>query len=251
MPTRDIEISVIISLNNEEDNIALLYEGLQRVLGPIRKGYEIIFVDDGSTDGTPVKLREIYERDVNVCFIRLDGNYGQIAGLIAGINAARGGIIITMDGDLQHDPAYIPQLLERIYAGFDIVITKRAFREDNIVTRVIPAVVVKKVISCLFGVGYRDINASFCAYRINVLKDIVLHGEILRFVGLLIRKKELKITEIEIKTYSRKSGKTHFNFFNRLRRLTKDLRLLFIMRDEHVLRTQDRVFYKIGQTYLH
>ena len=248
---RDIEISIIASLNNEEDNVIPLYARLKGILEPIKKTYEIIFVDDGSVDGTSVKLREIYERDVGVSFIRLDRNYGQMAGFIAGINASRGGIIITMDGDLQHDPAVIPRLLEKIQSGFDIVVTKRAFREDHFFTRVLPAVVAKRIISFFFGVGYRDINASFCAYQSNVLKDIVSHGEAIRFVSLLNLKKELRIAEIDIKTYARKFGKTHFYFLNRLRRLIKDLRLLFIIRNEKSFKKEAVLFYKISQTYVH
>lgn len=251
MGNRDIEISIIISLNNEEGNVLALYSGLKETLKAVNRKYEIIFVDDGSIDKTHVKLREIYERDVQVGYIRLDRNYGQMAGLIAGIHASRGKVIITMDGDLQHDCADIPRLLEKIDAGFDVVITKRAFREDNIFTRVIPAVVVKGIIASFFGVSYRDINASFCAYRIDVLKDIVPHGEILRFVPLLKGEKALRIAEIDIKTYLRKSGKTHFNFFNRLRRLVKDLRLLFIIRDPNILKKEKKLFYKASQTYLH
>lgn len=223
------DISVIIPIHNESKNVERLYLKLKKVLEPLKKDYELVFVDDGSRDNTFQHLCEIYNNDKDVNIIRLTKNFGQTSGLAAGFDFARGEIIITMDGDLQHDPEDIPRFLEKIYLGYDLVNGWKKKRADNIFTKKIPSLIANRLIGLLFNLNLHDACSTFKAYRKGIVKDIELYGELHRFIPLLIKKKVISICEIEINCNKRLYGKTHYGL-GRIKRVLLDIFLLWIMR---------------------
>ena len=220
------DVSVIIALNNEENNIVNLYSRIREVLGLVGGAYELILVDDGSRDETYSKILAIHHSDVNVNVIRLGKKVGQILALLAGIHYSSGSTVVTMDGDLQHLPEDIPKFLENISQGYVIVNGCKKTREDNILIRIIPAYLVKKIVSFLFGTCIQDINSSFRAYRREVLSGQIICGENIRFAPLLIRNKAL-VCEIMINCKKRKMGYSHFGFLSRMKRFCTDISILW------------------------
>ena len=180
------DVSVIIALNNEENNIVNLYSRIREVLGLVGGAYELILVDDGSRDETYSKILAIHHSDVNVNVIRLGKKVGQILALLAGIHYSSGSTVVTMDGDLQHLPEDIPKFLENISQGYVIVNGCKKTREDNILIRIIPAYLVKKIVSFLFGTCIQDINSSFRARisRLQTSKSVgIIHVNIGQSAG--------------------------------------------------------------------
>jgi glycosyltransferase involved in cell wall biosynthesis len=201
-------------------------------LGAINKEYEMIFVEDGSDDNSYRELCGIYENDKSVKVIKLSKNVGQTIGLLIGMNFARCEVIITMDADLQHDPEDILKLLEKIDLGYDLVNGKKIKRDDNLWSRIVPSFVAKRLVCLLFGLGYRDINSTFRAYRSKIVQDIKQKGEFFRFLPLMTKTKKINFCEVDITCPRRRFGKTHYNFTGRLKRLTKDIFLLLSIKDE-------------------
>ncbi len=215
-------LSVVIPFYNEEDNVVELYRRLTAVLKKIKKTYELIFVDDGSRDSTPVLLGELHRQDPRLHVIRLKRNFGQTAGLQAGFDFSRGEIVISMDGDLQHDPAEIPHFLEKIDQGYDIVSGWRKKRTDNFILRKVPSWAANRMMKRLSGVPIHDFGTTFKAYRREVLKDLRLYGELHRFIPALISKTGVKIVEIPITNIVRQKGKSKYGL-SRVRRVLFDL----------------------------
>ncbi|MDE2214026.1 MAG: glycosyltransferase family 2 protein [Candidatus Omnitrophica bacterium] len=216
-----MDLSIVIPVNNEEQNIGILYERLKDSLKSLRGGYEIIFVEDGSKDNSYGELCAIHQRDKSVNVVKLKKNFGQTMGLLVGMNFVRSEVIITMDGDLQHDPQDILKLVEKINMGYDVVNGKKERRK-----------ITKRLICLLFGLGYYDINSSFRAYRSKIVNDIKDRGEAFRFLPLLAREKKINLCEVDIACRKRKFGKTHYHFMGRLNRLARDVFLLLSMRQE-------------------
>lgn len=217
-------LSVVIPLNNEAKTLEYLYTKLNGVLKDLDIGYEIIFVDDGSNDETFQELCRIYSLDRNVNILRLKKNYGQSVALAAGIDFAKGKIILTMDGDLQHDPSEIPKFLKKIYSGYDLVSGWKRVRSDNIFTRKLPSLIVNKIVGMVFNIKIHDISSSYRAYRRNIIKDIGLYNGMHRFIPLLIRK-GISICEVEIICNKRKYGRSHYNL-SRALEIIRDLILI-------------------------
>ncbi len=215
-------LSVVVPFYNEEDSVEELHRRLTDVLKKTRKTYEIIFVDDGSLDRTPDILRALYRRDSHVHVIRLKRNFGQTAGLQAGFDFSRGEIVISMDGDLQHDPAEIPRFLEKIDQGYDIVSGWRKKRVDNLLLRKIPSWAANRMMRRLSGVPIHDFGTTYKAYRREVLKDLRLYGELHRFIPALISRAGVKIVEIPISNIVRPKGKSKYGL-SRVRRVLFDL----------------------------
>jgi glycosyltransferase involved in cell wall biosynthesis len=215
-------LSVVIPFYNEEDNVVELYRRLTAVLKKVKKTYELVFVDDGSRDSTPVLLGELHRQDAHVHVIRLKRNFGQTAGLQAGFDFSRGEIVISMDGDLQHDPAEIPHFLEKIDQGYDIVSGWRKKRADNLILRKVPSWAANRMMKRLSGVPIHDFGTTFKAYRREVLKDLRLYGELHRFIPALISKTGVKIVEIPISNIVRQKGKSKYGL-SRVRRVLFDL----------------------------
>ncbi|SNR69974.1 glycosyltransferase family 2 protein [Desulfurobacterium atlanticum] len=209
---REKKLSIVIPLYNEEENVNELYNRLKEVLDALPYDYEIIFVDDGSTDRTVEKLEEIAKKDSKVKVVEFARNFGQTPAMMAGMDIASGDVIITMDGDLQNDPVDIPRLLEKIDEGYDVVSGWRKNRKDATVSRKIPSKIANWLIGKLTGVRIHDYGCSLKAYRSNVIKRIRLYGEMHRFIPAVVSTVTSpdKIIEIPVRHHPRKYGKSKY-----------------------------------------
>ena len=206
------DISVVIPVFNEEENIKLLYPKLKHILDNLGKNYEIIFVDDGSTDETPVLLHRIYTEDRKVKGIIFRRNFGQTAAISAGFDYAKGEIIVTLDADLQNDPEDIPRLIEKIEEGYDVVSGWRAERKDPFFSRRLPSCISNWLISLFTGVKLHDYGCTLKAYRREIAKDIKLYGEMHRFLPALASWVGASISEVKVSHHPRKYGKSKYDF---------------------------------------
>jgi glycosyltransferase involved in cell wall biosynthesis len=202
-------LSIVIPIYNEEENIQILHEKLTEVLKPLEKEYEILFVDDGSADRTLSILEEIQAKDKHVVVLSLRRNFGQTAAFAAGFDFARGDVIVTMDGDLQNDPADIPKLLELI-KGNDLVSGWRKKRKDPFFTRRLPSIAANWLISKVTGVKLHDYGCSLKAYRRDVIKNLKLYGEMHRFIPAVASWYGVRIAEVETVHYPRLRGKSKY-----------------------------------------
>jgi glycosyltransferase involved in cell wall biosynthesis len=203
-------LSVVIPIHNEEPSILPLYDRLTSVLEGMQKPFEIIFVDDASTDRSFDLLANLVETDPRLKVIRLRRNFGQTAALSAGFDEAQGNVIVSLDGDLQHAPEDIPALLAKIEEGYDIASGWRKNRVDNAVTRKIPSRIANWLMARASGVNLRDFGTTFKAYRAEVLKDINLYGELHRFIPALASFYGARIAEVPIRNTRRVSGGSHY-----------------------------------------
>jgi glycosyltransferase involved in cell wall biosynthesis len=219
---KTLRISIVILLFNDEDNVEELYGRLTYVLEGLRLSYELIFIDDGSTDRTHEILANLFQKDETVKIIKLRKNFGKTAALKAGFDHARGNIIISMDGDLQHDPDDIPKFLEKMEGGYDIVSGWRKRRKDQFLLRKFPSWVVNRIMRFLSGVKIHDFGTTFKAYRSEVLKGVQLYGELHRFIPALINRTGVKITEVPIRNIVRQKGKSKYRS-SRVRKILFDL----------------------------
>lgn len=202
-------LSIVIPIYNEEENIRILHEKLKEVLDSLEKEYEILFVDDGSTDRTLSILEEIQAKDKHVVVLSLRRNFGQTAAFAAGFDFARGDVIVTMDGDLQNDPADIPKLLELIKDN-DLVSGWRKKRKDPFFTRRLPSIAANWLISKVTGVKLHDYGCSLKAYRRDVIKNLKLYGEMHRFIPAVASWYGVRIAEVETVHYPRLRGKSKY-----------------------------------------
>jgi glycosyltransferase involved in cell wall biosynthesis len=199
------EVSVVVPLLNEQDNIRPLYNQLTQSLGS-GHNYEMIFVDDGSTDGSFGILAELHKADGRVKVIRFRKNFGQTAALSAGFAHAQGAIIIAIDADLQNDPADIPGMIEKLHEGYDVVSGWRKKRHDNAITRLIPSVAANWLISKITGVNLHDFGCTLKAYRREVLAETRLYGEMHRFIPALASWSGASICEVVVNHRPRTAG---------------------------------------------
>jgi glycosyltransferase involved in cell wall biosynthesis len=203
-------LSIIIPLYNEEDNIALLYERLVSVLTILAKPYEIIMVNDGSTDATRELLDALAEEFPKVRVIHFRRNFGQTAAMMAGIDLARGDILIPMDGDLQNDPVDIPRLLAKLDEGYDVVSGWRKDRKDNPLKRNLPSRVANWIISGISGVHLHDYGCSLKAYRRDIIKGVKLYGEMHRFIPIHAAWQGARVTEVGVTHHPRLHGQSKY-----------------------------------------
>ncbi|RUM60873.1 MAG: glycosyltransferase, partial [Persephonella sp.] len=206
----NVDLSIVIPIYNEEENLPILYEKLKSVLDNLGKSYEIILVDDGSTDRSWEIIKEFAEKDKHVVGVNFRKNFGQTAAMSAGFQMARGDVIITMDGDLQNDPEDIPKLLEVLNNGYDIVSGWRKDRKDTFLTRTLPSRIANWLISRTTGVHLHDYGCSLKAYRSEVAKRLDYYGEMHRFLPALAKPLGAKITEIPVKHHPRIYGKSKY-----------------------------------------
>lgn len=223
-------ISVVIPIHNEEPAILPLYDRLTRVLETVQKPYEILFVDDASTDRSFELLANLVETDGRLKVIRLRRNFGQTAALAAGFDEAQGEVIISLDGDLQHDPEDIPALLAKIEEGFDIASGWRKNRLDNAVTRKIPSKIANYLMARASGVNLRDFGTTFKAYRSEVLKDINLYGELHRFIPALASFYGARVAEVPIRNSPRTSGGSHYGLSRTFRVFFDIITIRFLLK---------------------
>jgi glycosyltransferase involved in cell wall biosynthesis len=205
-----IRISIVVPIFNEEGSAKRLYIRLTQVMCDLGQPYEIVFVDDGSSDGSPAILGEIREADSCVRVVTLRRNFGQTPALKAGFDAARGEVIIAMDGDLQHDPAEIPSFVEKLDEGFDIVSGWRAERKDTWLTRRLPSRIANWSMAKLSGIPLHDFGTTFKAYRREIIQDLPLYGELHRFIPALAAWSGARITEIPVTNPPRQYGKSNY-----------------------------------------
>jgi len=206
------KISIVVPVYNEEENVPILYDRLKEVLEKIPYDYEIIFVDDGSTDRTREILEEIASKDKKVKVIEFARNFGQTPAMMAGMDYATGDVIVTMDGDLQNDPEDIPRLLEKIEEGYDVVSGWRKNRQDAAISRKLPSKIANWLIGKMTGVKIHDYGCTLKAYRSDVIKKVRLYGELHRFIPALASTvtSVSKIIEIPVKHHPRIYGKSKY-----------------------------------------
>ena len=204
------DISVFLPVFDEEPNLGPLHEKLDKALQQLGRTAEIIYVDDGSKDGSLNILRELAAKDARVRVVALRRNYGQTAAMAAGIDAARGRVLIPMDADLQNDPADIKRLLEKLDEGYDVVSGWRKDRKDKMVTRKIPSMLANRLISWIGGVPLHDYGCSLKAYRRESLEDVRLYGEMHRFIPIYASWAGARVTEIPVEHHARTMGKSKY-----------------------------------------
>ena len=202
-------VSMVIPLFNEEDNIETLHERITNVFTSLRVEYEVIYVDDGSTDKTLALLEDIQQRDPGVVVLSLRRNFGQTAAFAAGFDFARGDIVVTMDGDLQNDPNDIPKFLELIKDN-DLVSGWRKKRKDHLFSRRLPSILANWLISKVTGVKLHDYGCSLKAYRRDVIKNLRLYGEMHRFIPAVASWYGVRIAEVETVHHQRMRGKSKY-----------------------------------------
>jgi len=205
-----IEISVIVPLFNEEDSVELLYSSIVDALSKTKKTFEIILVDDGSSDATFEKAKALKEKGVNLKVIKFRKNYGQTPAMQAGLDYARGDTIISMDGDLQNDPSDIPLFIEKIEEGYDVVCGWRKNRKDKLISRKIPSKIANKLIAFITGIKIHDNGCSLKAYRSSIIKKTELYSEMHRFIPAMASLSGVRVVEIVVKHHARKFGESKY-----------------------------------------
>jgi glycosyltransferase involved in cell wall biosynthesis len=210
LPTDSPDISIFLPVFNEEPNLRPLHTKLSEALNTLDRSSEIVYVDDGSTDGSLKILREIAHLDPRVRVVALRRNYGQTAAMAAGIDAAKGKVLIPMDADLQNDPADIARLLDKLDEGYDVVSGWRKNRKDKMVTRKIPSMLANRLISWIGGVPLHDYGCSLKAYRRESLEDVRLYGEMHRFIPIYAAWAGARVTEIPVEHHARTMGKSKY-----------------------------------------
>ena len=222
--------SIVVPLHNEHENITDLYDRLKAVMESNGESFELVLVDDGSTDNTFNLLREIAAVDSRITVVKLRRNFGQTAGLAAGFDHARGEYIIAMDGDLQHDPADIPIFLEKIAEGYDIVSGWRKRRIDNLWLRRIPSRCANWLMAKLSGVDIHDFGTTFKAYRREILEQVPLYGEMHRFIPALASWHGASIIEVPIRNVERERGASHYGLSRTFRVFFDLITIRFLLR---------------------
>jgi len=204
------ELSLFLPVLDEEENLRPMHAKISAALDQLGKSAEVIYVDDGSTDKSLSILKEIAASDPRVRVISLRRNYGQTAAMSAGIDAAKGDILIPMDADLQNDPADIARLLDKLDEGYDVVSGWRKNRQDKLISRKIPSQIANKIISAIGGVPLHDYGCSLKAYRRDVIQDVRLYGEMHRFIPIYASWAGARVTEIPVDHHARTMGKSKY-----------------------------------------
>jgi glycosyltransferase involved in cell wall biosynthesis len=215
-------LSVIVPLYNEEESVRPLYSAIRKTLDSIRVDYEVLFVDDGSQDSTFRVAADLAAEDNRLRVIKFRKNYGQTPAMAAGIDQARGQILVTMDGDLQNDPSDIPAFIERINAGYDIVVGWRHERQDKLITRKVPSKIANWLIGKVTGVPIKDNGCSLKAYRAEVIKAVPLYSEMHRFIPAMASLTGARIAEIKVQHHPRRYGVSKYGL-SRIYRVLLDL----------------------------
>jgi len=211
------ELSIVIPVHNESPNIKPLYEELTQTLGQYGRPYELLIVDDGSTDDSFEQLAALQARDPRLRVIRFRRNFGQTAAFAAGIAHARGRLVITSDGDLQNDPRDIPAMVALVDQGNDIVCGWRKDRKDTFITRRVPSIIANKLISWATGVPLHDYGCSLKVFRSEVIKPLRLYGEMHRFLPAIASQIGVKIAEMEVNHRARRAGVTKYGLSRTIR----------------------------------
>lgn len=224
-----MDVSVVIPLLNEEKNIPILHDELTQALQKKGLEYELIFIDDGSTDSSMEILANLQQKDPHICLISLRKNFGQTAAMTAGFDMANGDIIIAMDADLQNDPADIPMLLEKINEGADMVTGWRYNRQDPFFSRKLPSMIANRIISFATGVHLHDYGCTLKAFRYDVIKTIKLYGEMHRFIPAIASAMGVSIAEVKVNHRSRQFGTSKYGISRTLRVILDLITVKFLL----------------------
>jgi len=218
-----VALSIVVPIYNEEENLRLLYDELVSELQKLGQSYEILLVDDGSTDRSPEIALELARKDPCLTLVRLRRNFGQTAALSAGIERAQGEVIVPMDGDLQNDPADIGRLLAKMNeGGYECVSGWRKHRQDKAVTRRFPSIVANKLISWISGIQLHDYGCTLKAYKRNVIEGVRLYGEMHRFIPVYAAWQGARVTELAVNHRARRFGRSKYGL-NRVLKVLLDL----------------------------
>jgi glycosyltransferase involved in cell wall biosynthesis len=228
-PADPLQLSVVVPLYNEEGSLPQLVDQLLNALRPLGQKFELILVDDGSKDGTPALLRDLVNHVPELVAVLLRRNYGQTAAMAAGFDASRAPVIVTLDGDLQNDPADIPLLLERLDQGFDLVSGWRHQRQDAALSRLLPSLLANRLIAKVTGVKLHDYGCSLKAYRREVVADMNLYGELHRFLPALAFIEGARIGEVQVNHHPRRFGQSKYGI-DRTFRVLMDLLTVWFMK---------------------
>lgn len=209
-----MNISIIVPIYNEQESILPLYKQLKTVLNNRKRDYEIIFVNDGSTDRSLVNLNKIKDKHIRI--IRFTRNLGLSKALSSGFKNAKGNIIVTMDGDLQNDVRDIPKLIKKLNEGYDVVCSWRYKRKDTFLSKKLPSYIFNLLVRAVFNVGIHDCSSTLRAYRKEAVKELVLSNGMHRYLPVLLAKKGRKVIEIKVMHHHRKYGKSKYKSPKRL-----------------------------------
>jgi len=205
-----VSLSVVVPLFNEQDVIGTLHEKIACAVEPMKRTWELVFINDGSTDDTLGRILDVAERDDRVVVVDLMGNFGQTAALSAGFDCARGDVIVAMDGDLQDDPSYIPHLVEKLEEGYDIVSGWRKKRKESFIIRRIPSMTANWMLRRISGIDIHDFGTTFKAYRAPVVKNVKMYGDFHRFIPALAREMRVRVAEVEVAHHKREYGESKY-----------------------------------------
>ncbi len=222
--------SIVVPFHNEEQNVTRLYDRVKDVMETVNESFELVFVDDGSRDRTYRLLEEIAAVDSRVLLIKLRRNFGQTSALAAGFDHATGEFILAMDGDLQHDPAEIPQFMAKLEEGYDVVSGWRAQREDSLMLRQLPSRSANWLLRRVSGVEIHDFGTTFKAYRREVIQNIPLYADMHRFIPALASWYGATICEVPISNPARESGESHYGLGRTFRVVFDLLTIRFLLR---------------------
>ena len=225
----ELALSVVVPLFNEAESLASLVQQLLAALRPLDLAFEMVLVDDGSRDGTGEALQQLGGEIPELVAVLLRRNYGQTAAMAAGFDASRGQVIVTLDGDLQNDPADIPLLLSKLAEGFDLVSGWRHQRQDARLSRLLPSLLANRLIARVTGVALHDYGCSLKAYRREVVEDMNLYGELHRFLPALAFIEGARIAEVQVQHHRRRFGRSHYGI-DRTFRVLMDLLTVWFMK---------------------
>jgi glycosyltransferase involved in cell wall biosynthesis len=228
------DLSLIIPVYNEDANLPLLYDAIKRALDPLQRKWEVIFVDDGSQDGSLDVLKSLVEKDPgHVRAVIFRRNFGQTAAITAGIDHAEGDTIVLLDADMQNDPGDIPMLLAKLDEGYDLVSGWRKDRKDNRLTRIIPSIFANRLISWVTGVHLHDYGCTLKAYRRDALEGFRLYGEMHRFIPVFAHSVGARITEIPVRHHHRKYGEPNYGLDRTLKVFLDLFTVKFLLNYSH------------------
>lgn len=211
-------LSVVVPVKDERDNVRPMFDRVRESLDGSRCGpWELVFVDDGSTDDTFAELDAVTRLDARVKVVRLRRNFGQSAATQAGLDAASGDVIVTMDGDLQNDPADIPRMLAKMSEGYDAVLGQRENRQDKLLLRKVPSFAANWLIRKVLGVPFKDFGCTLRAVRREVFDGLVLYGEMHRFITALIMQQGARVTQLPVRHHPRTAGQSKYNLTRSVR----------------------------------
>jgi glycosyltransferase involved in cell wall biosynthesis len=249
-----MKLSVVIPLKDERDNLRPLHDQLRAAIEPLGIDWEVIFVDDGSIDDSFAVLEKIAADAPWVKVVRLRRNYGQSAALQAGIDWSKGDILVTMDGDLQNDPADIPMLLEHIGEGYDAVFGRRLKRQDDFVIRKLPSLAGNWLIRWVTGSQVKDMGCTIRALRRDLAEDLALYGEMHRFVPVLAQQFGARILQVDVKHHPRRAGQTKYTLSRTFRvildLITVKFMASYLTRPMHVMGGAGLVAMTLGVVML-